>query len=330
MTAFRNFENRDPVPSLPQGAVRPKWSVMIPVYNSARFLASTLQSVLAQAPDPAHMQIEVVDDCSSDDPQKVVNEIGGRRVGFFRQPQNLGHIGNFHTCLSRAQGELVHLLHGDDAVRPEFYELLGRGFDADPRVGAAFCRTVFMDAHGQELSIEPGMQSISGRLENAVVRLALEQRIMTPSIAVRRAVYEELGGFDRRLKCSEDWEMWIRIASRFPVWYEPQALALYRMHPQSNTGRHIRNAADMAYTRMAIDIFKSYLPSELADDVAASARRTYSQSALETGRRLLGSGDWAGCLAQMSEAFHLDPSLKTIGRMLRLVAKQGGEIVRPN
>ncbi|MCA0025677.1 MULTISPECIES: glycosyltransferase [unclassified Mesorhizobium] len=330
MTAFRNFENRDPVPSLPQAAVRPKWSVMIPVYNSARFLASTLQSVLAQAPDPAHMQIEVVDDCSSDDPQKVVNEIGGRRVGFFRQPQNLGHIGNFHTCLSRAQGELVHLLHGDDAVRPEFYELLGRGFDADPRVGAAFCRTVFMDAHGQELSIEPAMQSVSGRLENAVIRLALEQRIMTPSIAVRRAVYEELGGFDRRLKCSEDWEMWIRIASRFPVWYEPQALALYRMHPQSNTGRHIRNAADMAYTRMAIDIFKSYLPSELADDVAASARRTYSQSALETGRRLLGSGDWAGCLAQMSEAFHLDPSLKTIGRMLWLVAKQGGEIVRPN
>ncbi|WP_404924782.1 glycosyltransferase family 2 protein [Mesorhizobium sp. ORM16] len=330
MTAFRNFENRDPVPSLPQAAVRPKWSVMIPVYNSARFLASTLQSVLAQAPDSAHMQIEVVDDCSSDDPQKVVNEIGGRRVGFFRQPQNLGHIGNFHTCLSRAQGELVHLLHGDDAVRPEFYELLGRGFDADPRVGAAFCRTVFMGAHGQELSIEPAMQPISGRLENAVVRLALEQRIMTPSIAVRRAVYEELGGFDRRLKCSEDWEMWIRIASRFPVWYEPQALALYRMHPQSNTGRHIRNAADMAYTRMAIDIFKSYLPSELADDVAASARRTYSQSALETGRRLLGSGDWAGCLAQMSEAFQLDPSLKTIGRMLRLVAKQGGEIVRPN
>lgn len=49
MTAFRNFENRDPVPSLPQAAVRPKWSVMIPVYNSARFLASTLQSVLAQA-----------------------------------------------------------------------------------------------------------------------------------------------------------------------------------------------------------------------------------------------------------------------------------------
>jgi glycosyltransferase involved in cell wall biosynthesis len=330
MTAARNFAYRDPVSPLPKEAVRPKWSVMIPVYNCARFLATTLESVLAQAPDPAHMQIEVVDDCSSDDPQKVVNEIGGSRVGFFRQPQNLGHIRNFHTCLNRAKGELVHLLHGDDAVRPEFYKLLGRGFDADPSAGAAFCRTVFIDAHGKELSIGPVMQSSAGRLENAAVRLAREQHIMTPSIAVRRAVFEELGGFDRRLKCSEDWEMWIRIASHFPVWYEPQALALYRMHPQSNTGRHVRSAEDMAYTRMAIDIFKSYLPRELADDVAASARRTYSLSALETGRLLLGSGDWAGCLAQMSEAFRFDPSLKTIARMLRLVARPGGEIVRPN
>jgi glycosyltransferase involved in cell wall biosynthesis len=330
MTAVRDFEHRDAVSPLPQGAVRPKWSVMIPVYNCARFLAATLESVLAQALDPVHMQIEVVDDCSSDDPQKVVDEIGGSRVGYFRQPQNLGHIGNFQTCLNRAQGELIHLLHGDDAIRPGFYELLGRGFDADPNAGAAFCRTVYVDAHRQELSVEPAMQSSPGRLENAVVRLALEQHIMTPSIAVRRAVYEELGGFDRRLKCSEDWEMWIRIASQFPIWYEPQALALYRMHPQSNTGRHIRNAEDMAYTRAAIDIFKSYLPPELADDVAASARRTYSLSALETGRRLLGFGDWAGCLAQMSEAFRFDPSLRTIGRMLRLFARQGGEIVRPD
>jgi glycosyltransferase involved in cell wall biosynthesis len=330
MTAVRDFEYRDPISPLPREAARPKWSVMIPAYNCARFLAATLESVLAQDPGPAQMQIEVVDDCSSDDPQRVLNEIGGNRVGFFHQPQNLGHIGNFHTCLDRAQGELVHLLHGDDAVRPGFYELLGRGFDADPSTGAAFCRAIFMDAHGQELSIPPVMQSSPGQLENAAVRLALEQHIMTPSIVVRRAVYEELGAFDRRLKCSEDWEMWVRIASQFPVWYEPQALALYRMHPQSNTGRHIRSAEDMAYTRMAIDIFKSYLPIELADDVAASARRTYALSALETARRLFGAGDWAGCLAQMSEAFRFDPSLKTIGRMLRLVARQGGRIVHPS
>ena len=163
-----------------------------------------------------------------------------------------------------------------------------------------------------------------------MARLAREQQIMTPCIAVRRDVYEKLGGFDRRLKCSEDWEMWVRIASQFPVWYDPEPLALYRMHPQSNTGRHIRSAGDMAYTRMAIDIFKSYIPAELAEEVAASARRTYALSALDIARRLLNDGDWAGCLAQMREAFRFDPSFRTLGRALRLLASRGGGSVRPS
>ena len=70
MTTVRDFEYRDPIAPLPQEAARPKWSVMIPAYNCARFLAATLESVLAQDPGPAQMQIEVVDDCSSDDPKK--------------------------------------------------------------------------------------------------------------------------------------------------------------------------------------------------------------------------------------------------------------------
>ena len=58
---------------------------------------------------------------------------------------------------------------------------------------------------------------------------------MTPCIVVRRSVYEELGGFDDRLACAEDWEMWVRLAARFPVYYEERPLACYRLHGNSNT-----------------------------------------------------------------------------------------------
>ncbi|HZG65515.1 MAG TPA: glycosyltransferase, partial [Herpetosiphonaceae bacterium] len=63
------------------GAPRPLWSVMIPTYNCARYLRGTLESVLAQDPGPDHMQIEVVDDGSQDDPAAVVAEVGRGRVG---------------------------------------------------------------------------------------------------------------------------------------------------------------------------------------------------------------------------------------------------------
>jgi glycosyltransferase involved in cell wall biosynthesis len=321
---------RDPVPPLPVDANRPKWSVMIPSYNCGRHLRVALEGVLAQDPGPADMQIEVVDDCSIDDPENVVREVGGNRVAYFRQPTNVGHILNFQTCLTRARGEIIHLLHGDDLVRPGFYKELARAFNARPNIGAAFCRPTYIDEKGLELSIAPEEQQYSGLLTDAALRLATEQKIMTPCIAVRRDVYEKLGGFDRRLKCSEDWEMWVRIAAQFPIWYEPQPLALYRIHQNSNTGRHIRNAQDMAYTRMAIDIFKSYLPIAVADEIVRKTRQIYSLSALETAYRLLKTNDWVGSWAQTKEAFRFDCSFNTVGRALRVLARGGNGLARPN
>src|SRR5450432_1899209 len=82
---------------------RPLWSVMIPTYNCSEYLVETLQAVLAQAPSADMMQIEVVDDCSTDtDVEALVKKIGKGRVGFFRQTENVGSLRNFETCLNRS------------------------------------------------------------------------------------------------------------------------------------------------------------------------------------------------------------------------------------
>ncbi len=313
---------RDPVPpALADGAPRPRWSVMIPTYRCARYLSKTLESVLVQDLGSAAMQIQVVDDASDDDPESVVRTIGRGRVGFVRQSRNVGHIANFHTCLLRSRGEIVHVLHGDDFVRPGFYTALQDGFDAVPELGAAFCRSIYAAEDGTETGTTPEEAPLAGLLDDAVVRLAREQRIMTPAIAVRRAAYEVLGGFDRRLACAEDWEMWVRIAARFPVWYEPRQLAVYRIHANSNTGRHVRSAADAAYNRVAIKIFSGYLPRDRAAAIARSARQTYAASALDTARELMLRGDFAGFCAQVREAFLLSPSPTVIRRALAIALK---------
>ena len=313
---------RDPVPALAGGGPRPRWSVMIPSYRCAHYLAETLSGVLAQDQGPQRMQIEVIDDASDDDPEAVVRDVGSGRVSFHRQPRNVGHVANFHCCLLRARGEIVHLLHGDDMVRPGFYRALERGFDAVPGLGAAFCRSVYVDAGGAEISAMPPEAAEPGLLPEAPERLALEQRIMTPSIAVRRAVYELLGGFDRRLACAEDWEMWVRIAAHYPIWYEPAPLAVYRMHRASNTGRHLNSAADSAYNRIAIGIFSAYLPADRAAEIARRARRTYAASALDTASALFGAGE-AGGFAQLREALRLSPSAGMLWRAMRIALDLG-------
>jgi glycosyltransferase involved in cell wall biosynthesis len=297
---------------------------MIPTYHCARFLRETLESVLAQDPGPESMQIEVIDDRSTlDDPAAVVAEVGKGRIVFFRQQQNVGHTKNFETCLRRARGKVVHLLHGDDYVLDGFYRKLQQAFKSQPEIGAAFCRQIFMDDAGSWDAYSPLEQPESGILLNGLEHLALEQKIMTPSIVVRREVYERLGGFDNRLICSEDWEMWVRIAAQYPIWYETEPLAAYRMHSASNTGRHVRNGDDMRYTRMAIEIFRSYLPKDRADQISKQARETYALTALEMAYSLSLKGDLSATLAQGREAFYLSHSAKVFRQLGRYLWRAG-------
>lgn len=308
------MEQRARIAPITDNLERPTWSVMIPTYNCAHFLAECLRSVLDQAPGPEEMQIEVVDDGSSDDPEAVVRAVAGDRVVFHRQPRNVGHIRNFATCLSRSRGRYVHLLHGDDRVEPGFYAALEAGFETAPEVGAAFCRHRFIDSEGRELSIPEAEQPCAGLLAGGVERLAEEQRIMTPSIVVRRDAYEELGGFDPRLACAEDWEMWVRIAANFPVWYEPQVLAGYRMHQQSNSGRHYRMAEELSYTRRAIEIFTDYLPPQRARAIARRARSTYADTALNNARNFARRGDRRGMRAHLVEAIKMSATPTVLRR----------------
>lgn len=311
------------IPAITDENQRPLWSVMIPTYNCARYLRETLKRVLTQAYGPENMQIEVIDDHSVDDPASVVAELGGGRVCFYQQPKNVGHIDNFTTCLRRSRGKLIHLLHGDDYVLPGFYEKMTKAFLQSPDIGAAFCRHIFMDNHGHWQSISQLEQHESGILKNWLEKLASEQRIMTPSIVVRREVYETLGGFDRRLICSEDWEMWVRIAAHYPVWYEVEPLAVYRMHLDSNTGRHIRTGEDMRYTREAINMFTAYLPDEIAYRISRQAKETYAFSALEMAYLLYAKGDIPAMFTQMREAIRFSSSFRVIWQIVKLTGTTG-------
>ena len=96
------------------------------------------------------MQIEVVDDCSTDDPQTIIDELAPGRIRFHRQPENVGQSDNLNTCIEHARGQLVHILHGDDTVRDGFYRTMEQPFHDHPEIGAAFCRHIYVDPSGHE------------------------------------------------------------------------------------------------------------------------------------------------------------------------------------
>lgn len=304
------------------GGSRPLWSVMIPTYNCAGYLSKTLESVLAQDPGADLMQIEVVDDCSTlDDPAEVVRSVGRGRVEFYRQPQNRGHVRNFATCLSRSRGRLIHLLHGDDFVLPGFYTTMGDALIAHPELGLATCRHVYADADSHWFGISKLHQRQSGVWMNAVEELTLRGDVQTPSVVVRRECYEQLGGFDERLLCREDYEMWVRIASHFPVWYETQCLAAYRFHGTSNTARDSATAENIRDHRRAMDIIAGELTQPLRPDWQRVVLRGLASASIDLAGTHLEEGRLRPALLALREAFRCDASLETF-------ARAGGGVLR--
>lgn len=308
----------DPVP---EGEARPFWSVMIPTFNCALYLRQTLESVLAQDLGPEVMQIEVIDDCSYQDaPELVVQEVGRGRVAFFRQAENVGHTANFLTCLRRARGHVVHLLHGDDYVRLGFYSKLAQAFSKDPSIGAAFCRHIIADGNGHWMQISALEREEAGIFPDAARKLASKQRIQTPSIVVRRSVFERLGSFDQRLTWTEDWEMWVRIAAHYPIWFDPEPLAVYRVHAGSSTSLKTLTGENIRDLRRCIHTFKNYFPAKERHAIEDTAMQIHAGYALTLADQLFHQGHKKAALIQMVEALKCSSRLSVFYSVCRTVA----------
>lgn len=288
---------------------------MIPTYKGTRHLRTTLESVLVQAQPAEEMQIEVIDDGSPDaGSQQLVAEVAGDRVSFHRKPKNEGLVANFNTCIERARGTYVHILHDDDAVLPDFYRTLGAALEMDESLGAAFCRFIGIDGHDRWHYISPLLLQTSQVMDNPALKLARRNLVRTPSIVVRRDVYERIGGFDPRLSHTADWEMWVRIAANCGMWYENRPLALYREHAGSDTSGLARSGENLRQIRKAIDIFSAYLPSSMRSGCRGLGHAWAAMIGWHTSKAFLRRGDFADaarvlmetirCLPRPDEALH--------------------------
>jgi glycosyltransferase involved in cell wall biosynthesis len=200
-------------------------SVVIPTHNGARHLAEAIESALAQT----HPAVEtiVVDDGSADDTPAIIARYAGR-VHALRQ-ENRGVSAARNAGLAVAHGAYVAFLDHDDRMLPEKLAKQSALLDARPDVGIAYSGWWFIDAAGRRLPAT-GWSRREGDLLPDLLRL--ENPIFLPSVLVRRALVDAVGGFDERLRRSEDWDLWLRLGRRGVRWaLVDEPLAEYRLHP---------------------------------------------------------------------------------------------------
>lgn len=202
-------------------------SVIIPAYNSARFLADAVRSVFAQT--YSVRECIVVDDGSTDNTKEVLEKLlalypllkAARQAnGGPSSARNLG----MRLC----SGDVVSFLDADDVLLPDKIERQVRFLEDHPHVGMVY---------GDYLVVKDDLQPL------AFFRAAMPRRMhpldalayrnwFNPLVTlIRRSVLEQVGDFDESLAAAEDWDYWIRCAKLVPMAHLGGAVALYRQHP---------------------------------------------------------------------------------------------------
>lgn len=308
-----------PIQPVPEGTVRPLWSVMIPTYNCAHYLERTLQSILAQDPGPQVMQIEVIDDCSTkDDPEEVVRRVGKGRIAFFRQPRNMGAVATYTTCIQRAKGQWLHILHGDDMLLPGFYAAYEAQLKRTPSAVLVFGRVITIDENEQWqtlLNFAPAANA-EGVIEEAADAIMQRNFMCAPAVVVRRDIYTKVGGFLTILPHAADWEMWVRVAREGQVAYIHQPYFLYRVHAGSDTSKLMKSAQNIEDSVRAVEISLRFLSREKQAEQRALGYRHCSLMANNYRRAMAEQNLYGAALRHALWSFRLDPSWR---RCIQLV-----------
>ncbi|MEM9310333.1 MAG: glycosyltransferase family 2 protein [Pseudomonadota bacterium] len=184
----------------------PIFSVIIPAYNAATTLRSTVETVLSQS--LSDFEVLIIDDGSTDDTVRVALRIAAEdmRVRVVSQPnEGVSSARNFGAEL--AKGRLLAFLDADDQWAPDKLERHHALHDADPMLDASFAQIEFCADEEGTMAAGRTVSSVpQGYLDMADV--VTENPVCTASnFVIDREVFEDLGGFSTRMRYAEDQEI---------------------------------------------------------------------------------------------------------------------------
>jgi glycosyltransferase involved in cell wall biosynthesis len=204
---------------------RPRVSVVIPCYNSGRFLREAIESVLRQSYPAA--EIVVVNDGSTDDTAAVARSF--ERVRYIEQP-NQGAPASRNAGIRASTGDFLVCLDADDRLQPHALATGVESLVAHPE-WAFVSGEVSVIAEDGSLRHVPKRKP---RFGDPYIELLRSNYIWTPGVVMyRRDILRAVNGYVTWAGASADYELNVRIARRFPIGRHDQVVLDYRQHPSS-------------------------------------------------------------------------------------------------
>lgn len=287
----------------------PSVSVVIPCFNTERYIAATLRAVLAQA--GAALEVIVVDDGSTDGSAALV-EREFPQARLIRRT-NAGVAAARNAGIAAATGDWVAFCDADDIWLPG---KLAAQFEA--MAAAPGCRMsytawhVWVSAEPEpdpalllQLAAERAGAKWMGATGWLYPELLLDCVVWTSTVLVQRSLLVEIGDFDTSLRIGEDYDLWLRASRLTRIERVARPLALYRQHPASITRSAPRANYKGLVVQNALARWGYAGPDGRRMDEGA-VRRMLAKTWSDYAAAQLAAGERAGARASVREALRHD------------------------
>jgi glycosyltransferase involved in cell wall biosynthesis len=285
---------------------KPNVSVIIPNYNTARYIAETLDSVLTQT--FKSIEIIVINDGAPDTEElKNVLEPYLQRITFINCPMNEGTSRARNLAAAHARADVLAFLDGDDIWKPTFLEELYKflteySYDMVYADAEAFGKRYLTDK--DYLRFNPA----EGEITRAML-IEGKCHILPSGTLIRKDVFSNVGGFDPAVRRTEDFDLWMRLLfSGARIGYRRKLLFKFRIRPDSGSGDYL------VRLERCIDVWhilRKKLEFTPAENAIIDRHIAVQQSALlrAKGRCYLNQRNWPAARMAFREAKSMADSL---------------------
>jgi glycosyltransferase involved in cell wall biosynthesis len=202
------------------------FSIVVPTYNRAHLISHTIESILAQT--FRDFELIIIDDGSTDNTEQVIQKYLSEQVHYYKK-QNAERAAARNFGTQKAQGEYINWFDSDDIMLPNHLE------DAAKMISKYSRPEVFAQGHRYQYP--------SGRIINTVSYTSTLNDLMyngnpmanSPVIVRRDIALANLFNADRELSGSEDFELWLRLAAKYPVYSSPAITVAIIYHDERST-----------------------------------------------------------------------------------------------
>ena len=271
----------------------PLVSVVTPSFNQARYLETTIQSVLSQ--DYARIEYIVMDGASQDGSIEIIKKYENR-LAYWASEKDSGQAEAINKGLVRANGEILAWLNSDDYYLPNTISSAVKIFEENSDVIMIYGDMLAVDELGKTINVLKYKQL---SLED----LLCFQIIGQPVVFFRREAFEKTGGLDTSFHFLLDHHLWIRLAQQGKILHMPQTWAAARYHAEA---KNRAKAAQFGREAFRILDWAQSQPG-LAEEVTHVERRARASAHRVDARYLLDGGKSISALNAWTRALFIHP-----------------------